>query len=388
MSRELSATRGEENILRAAVKHLHEVFDSPSVILLPDERDKIIYPKGKSLFGSLHGADLSIAQWVYDHGAPAGQGTDTLSGSDTLYLPMVGSERTLGVIALLPTDPRRVLIPEQQRLLQMFTSQIALALERVRLATQAQDILLRMETERLRNFLLSAISHDLRTPLAAIVGAAGGLISDTYQLDEAARKELAQTIQDEATHMSQLVNKVLEMARLESGTITLNREWQTLEELVGAALTELNGQLANHTVITQLPAELPLTLVDGLMIQGVLTNLIENAVKYTPAGSRIEIAAREVADGVIVSVADTGPGLTPGEEDRLFDKFYRASPESGTLGAGLGLAICRAIINAHGGRIWAENRPEGGAVFRFLIPRQASPPRLEIEDEVDVAAHD
>src|SRR5206468_4037868 len=131
---------------------------------------------------------------------------------------------------------------------------------------------------------------------------------------------------------------------LESGTITLNREWQTLEELVGAALTELDGQLANHTVITQLPAELPLTLVDGLMIQGVLTNLIENAVKYTPAGSRIEIAAWEAADGVIVSVADTGPGLAPGEEDRVFDKFYRASPESGTLGAGLGLAICRAII--------------------------------------------
>jgi two-component system sensor histidine kinase KdpD len=193
MSRELSATRGKENILRAAVKHLHEVFDSPSVILLPDERDTIIYPKSKSLFGSLHGADLGIAQWVYDHGAPAGRGTDTLSGSDTLYLPMVGSERTLGVIALLPTDSRRVLVPEQQRLLQMFASQIALALERVELATQAQDTLLHMETERLRNVLLSAISHDLRTPLAAIVGAASGLLNDTYQLDAAAHKELVQS---------------------------------------------------------------------------------------------------------------------------------------------------------------------------------------------------
>jgi two-component system sensor histidine kinase KdpD len=339
MSRELSATRGKKNILRAAVKHLHEVFDSPSAILLPDERDTIIYPRGKSLFGSLHGADLGIAQWVYDHGAPAGRGTDTLSGSDTLYLPMVGSERTLGVIALLPTDPRRVLVPEQQRLLQMFASQIALALERVELATQAQDTLFRMEAERLRNALLSTISHDLRTPLAAIVGAAGGLLSKTYQLNDEARKELVQTIQDEATRMSGLVNKVLEMAGLESGTVMLNRDWQTLEELVGAALTELDGQLAHHPVVTSLPAELPLIWVDGLMIQRVLTNLLKSGCSRSSTaraqraepwgrGSGLRSAALSSMRTAAVSGPRTGPRAGPSSGFSFQDRHRRCCSRS------------------------------------------------------------
>ncbi len=387
MTRELSATRGEEAILRAAVKHLYEVFDSPCVNLLPDERGKITYPTTKSQFGSLHGADLAIAQWVHDHGTPAGRGTDTLPAGDTLYWPLSGSEQTLGVLAILPTDPRRVLAPEQQRLLQLFANQIGLALERVRLAAQAQDSLLHVEAERLRNFLLSAISHDLRTPLAAIVGAADGLGGNTCRLDEAARKELVETIKDEAAYMSRLVTKVLDMARLESGRIALNREWQTLEELVGAALTELGSQLIHHPVVTRLPADLALIFVDGIMIQSVLVNLLENAIKYTPAGSEIEITAEEESEGVIVSVADRGPGLSPGEEERVFDKFYRANPESANLGVGLGLAICRAIVDAHGGRIWTERRPTGGAVFRFLIPSHGAPPRVGIEGEADAAAY-
>jgi two-component system sensor histidine kinase KdpD len=265
----------------------------------------------------------------------------------------------------LPTDPRRVFAPEQQRLLQLFANQIGLCLERVRLAAQAQDSLLRVEAERLRNTLLSAISHDLRTPLAAIVGAAGALGSDTWQLDEAARKELAETIKDEAAYMSRLVNKVLEMARLESGTIALHREWQTLEELVGAALNELGSQLIHHPVVSRLPADLALIFVDGLMIQSVLVNLLENAIKYTPSGGGIDITAEEETEGVIVSVSDSGPGLAPGEDKRVFDKFYRTQRESANLGVGLGLAICRAIVDAHGGRIWVEPGTTGGRSFDF-----------------------
>ncbi len=249
----------------------------------------------------------------------------------------------------------------------LFASQIALALERVELATQAQDTLLRMEAERLRNVLLSAISHDLCTPLAAIVGAAGGLLSKTYQLNDEVRKELVQTIQDEATRMSGLAN---------------------LGGACRGGPDRARWTAPHHPVVTSLPAELPLIWVDGLMIQRVLTNLLENAVKYTPPQSRIEIAAEEVTEGVIVSVTDNGPGLPPGEEERVFDKFYRTSPENGTLGAGLGLAICCAIVDAHGGRIWAENRYSGGAVFRFLIPRHASPPQVEeVEDDADAAVH-
>jgi len=187
--------------------------------------------------------------------------------------------------------------------------------------------------------------------------------------------------------MSRLVNKVLEMARLESGTIALNREWQTLEELVGAALNELGSQLIHHPVVSRLPADLALIFVDGLTIQSVLVNLLENAVKYTPSGGGIEITAEEETEGVIVSVADSGPGLAPGEEKRVFDKFYRIQRESGNLGVGLGLAICRAIVDAHGGRIWVEPGPTGGAIFRFLIPRHTPPPRVGVEDDTETAAY-
>jgi len=379
MSRELAATRGEGNLVRIAVKHVAEVFEAQAVILLPNDTGSIVYPKDEGSAQSCHGSDLSIAQWVYDHGQMAGQGTDTLPGGEVIYLPLKASSGMIGVLALLPLNPARIALPEQQRLLDTFTSQISLALERVRLAMEAQNVQMKMETEQLRNSLLSAISHDLRTPLAAIVGASSSLVRDGNTLASHARQELGQTIYDEAIRMAGLANNLLDMARLESGAVVLNRQWQPLEEVVGGALAGLTSRMVNHPVTIRLPHDLPLVEIDSMLIERVFANLLENAVKYTPPGTPITIAAASDQNELVVTVSDQGSGIPSGEEKRIFEKFHRVASEGNQGGAGLGLSICRAIVEAHGGRIWADNLPSGGAAFHFALPL-TEPPFIENEE--------
>ncbi|MFZ2301524.1 MAG: sensor histidine kinase KdpD [Gallionella sp.] len=373
MSRELAATRGEENILRIAVKHVSDVFEAQAAILLPNETGRIVYPRCEGIAQSCHGSDLSVAQWVYDHEQMAGQGTDTLPGGEMVYLPLKASSGMIGVLALLPLNPAKLALPEQQRLLETFVTQIALALERVRLAAEAHSAQLKIETEQLRNSLLSAISHDLRTPLAAIVGASSSLVRDSDRLDSRARHELSQAIYDEATRMAGLANNLLDMARLQSGTIVLNRQWQPLEEVVGGALAGLSSRLADHPVSVKLPRDLPLVEIDSLLIERVFANLVENAVKYTPPGTPIEISARSEQNELVVTVSDRGHGIPAGEEKRIFEKFHRVASEGNQGGAGLGLTICQSIVEAHGGRIWADNPPSGGAAFHFALPLTEAP---------------
>jgi two-component system, OmpR family, sensor histidine kinase KdpD len=380
MSRELAATRGEENIMRIAVKHVAEVFEAQVVLLLPDETGRIVYPRGAGVAESCHGSDLSVAQWVYDHGQSAGLGTDTLPGGDMLFLPLKSSSGMTGVLALLPLNPARIAVPEQQRLLETFTSQIALALDRVKLAAEAQSAQIQIETEQLRNALLSAISHDLRTPLAAIVGASSSLIQDNAKLDDHARHELSQAIFDGAMRMSGLANNLLDMARLEAGAVVLNRQWQPLEEVVGGALAGLSTRITNHPVTVKLPHDLPLVEIDSLLIERVFANLLENAVKYTPTGTPIEISAATDQNEMVVTVSDRGHGIPAGQEKRIFEKFHRIDAEGNRGGAGLGLSICRSIIEAHGGRIWADNLPTGGAAFHFTLPLAKTPPVIEHEE--------
>ena len=381
LSRELAATRGEENILRIAVQHVAEVFESQAAVLLPNATGRIVYPKDEGAPQSCHGSDLSVAQWVYDHGQMAGQGTDTLPGGEMVYLPLPGSSGTIGVLAILPLNPARIALPEQQRLLETFVSQIALALERVRLAAEAHVAQLKMETEQLRNTLLSAISHDLRTPLAAIVGASSSLVRDSDKLDEHARHELGQSIYEEAIRMAGLANNLLDMARLEAGAVVLNRQWQPLEEVVGGALAGMNSRMLNHPVRINLPHDLPLVEIDSLMIERVFANLLENAVKYTPSGTAIEISAATDQNQLVVTVSDHGPGIPAGEEERIFEKFHRVANEGNQGGAGIGLTICRSIVEAHGGRIWADNLPSGGAAFHFVLPL-SEPPSIENEETI------
>jgi len=381
MSRELAATRGEENIVRSAIKHLAEVFEAQAVVLLPNEADRVVYPQSDGTAQSCHGSDLSVAQWVYDHGQMAGQGTDTLPGGEMVYLPLKASSGVIGVLALLPLNPTRIALPEQQRLLETFTSQIALALERVRLAAEAQRAQVEIETEQLRNALLSAISHDLRTPLAAIVGASSSLVRDNDKLDDHARHELGQTIYDESIRMTGLANNLLDMARLEAGAVVLNRQWQPLEEVVGGALAGMSTRLANHPVNVKLPHDLPFIEIDSLLIERVFANLLENAVKYTPPGTPIEISAASNRNELLVTVSDQGHGIPAGEEKRIFEKFHRVASEGNQGGAGIGLTICRSIVEAHGGRIWADNLVSGGAAFHFALPL-SEPPLVEQEEIV------
>jgi two-component system, OmpR family, sensor histidine kinase KdpD len=317
--------------------------------------------------------DQGVAQWVYDHGQVAGQSTDTLSGASALYLPLIASRSAVGVLGIRPAQPRRFLEPDQLHLLETFASLTAQALERVGLAMEAQRAHVQAEAERMRSSLLSSVSHDLRTPLATITGALSSLQDDST-LAPAVRDELIETAYGEAERLNRLVGNLLDMTRIESGGVQAQKEWQPLEEVVGAAVTRLEDQLRDHPLTISLPPDLPLVSLDSVLIEQLLINVLENASKYTPPGSPIEITATATDAQVIVEVADRGPGIPPGDEQRVFEKFYRADTSSGHRGAGLGLAICRGIAAAHGGRIWTENRPGGGAAFRFVLPLDGTPP--------------
>jgi two-component system sensor histidine kinase KdpD len=372
MTRELAAARGLENMARLAVKHVSEVFDSQVVVLFPDPNGKLQYPKSESMSGSLHGADLGVAQWVQDHGEPAGMGTNTLPGTEALYLPLKG-QGVLGVLGVLPANPRRVLLPEQFHLLETFAGQLAISLERAHLAEQAQRAQVAAETEGLRNALLASISHDLRTPLAVISGASSSLAERGERLGADERKALALGIFEHSREMGKLVGNVLEMTRLEAGSIALKRDWHAISEIAGTLLRRMEEQLSEHPVEVDLPMDLPLVRVDAALIEQVLGNLLDNAVKHTPDGTRIRLRVDKRDEALLVSVEDGGPGLPEGDPEQLFAKFHRGSSEGSVSGVGLGLAICRAIVRLHGGDIWAERRPEGGAAFRFTLPLEEAP---------------
>jgi two-component system, OmpR family, sensor histidine kinase KdpD len=375
-TRELSGTRQIDDVARVAIRHIGEEFEGQSVILLPDAGGNIAYPRGDGIQYSYHGADLAVAQWVFDHGKVAGAGTDTLPGSEAVYFPMQGVAGSVAVLAMLPINLRRVFLPEQQRLLDTFITQIVQAIERIDLAEQTQSANVRAETEGVRNALLNAISHDFRTPLASIIGAASSLMDEATVLSPEARSELLKTIHDEGRRMTRLADNILSMARLESGMVRLKLEWVPLEEIVGSVLTRLRSRLTERKVEVKLPDDLPMLSVDPVLIDQVLENLLWNALKYTPEGTPIEIGAVANANGTEVWVADRGPGVAPGQEQKVFEKFNRGNLEAAQSGVGLGLSICRAIVTAHGGKISVENRAGGGAVFRFTLPAAGSPPGL------------
>ena len=368
MSRELAATRSFGNLARVAIRHVAETFASNATILMPDAQGHLRLPHGTAPTEALPSPDLSVAQWVFDHGRPAGLGTDTLPAALAQYLPLTGARRTLGVLAVRPTQKRRLMLPEQRHLLETFAGQIALAVERSQLAEEAEHARVVAETESLRNTLLASISHDLRTPLAVITGASSALNDPHLQLDPAARAELVRSIDGKAHEMSELISNVLDLMRFESGEVRLRRDWQTVDDLVGTALSRLEGRLGGRTLDVALPGELPPVHVDAPLVAQVIVNLLENAVKHTPPETQIRITAASDGDWISVGVEDNGPGLPPGDPEKLFAKFQRGREESNAGGAGLGLAICRAIINAHGGSISATQRFGGGARFVFTLP--------------------
>jgi len=371
MSRELASTRGLNELLAIAVRHISEVFRSQIVVLLPGVGGESLVPWGSGQF-TLDSNELGVSKWVHEHHQPAGLGTATLPGASALYLPLQAPRGPVGVLGIRPADRHALDAPDQLHQLETFSNQTALAIERANLADEAQQAQVRIETERLRNSLLSSVSHDLRTPLATIKGAATTILENGSKLDARTRQELLESVREEADRLNRLVQNLLEMTRLESGALQLRKEWHPLEEVIGAALSRLGKQLADRRVDTHVPTDLPLVPIDDVLIEQVLVNLLDNAIKYTPTSSPIRILATSTDEAVTVEVADHGPGLPRGEEDKVFEKFYRGLP--GGRGAGLGLAISQGIVKAHGGHIWAQNLPEGGVAFLFTLPLAGKPP--------------
>ncbi len=363
LARDLSAALTVEHISEVALRTFSGVFEARVGLALPDAADGV-HSAGT---GGLP-IDESIAQWTYDHGQAAGQGTDTLSAAKGCYLPLKAPMRVRGVLVLELTHRERLNDPQERRLLEACMSQLAIALERVHFVEVAQSTVVQMEGERMRNTLLAAISHDLRTPLTTLIGAADTALPHA---PPGPLTELLQGIHEQATSMQRLIENLLDMARMQERGVRLNRQWHSLEEIVGSALRQLREPLAQHVVCTALAAQLPWVEVDALLLERVLVNLLDNAAKYTPPGTRITVAASATTDTMVLEVSDTGPGRAPAN---LFEPFTRGQQESSVTGIGLGLALAKRIVEAHGGHIEAHPGATRGLHFIITLPAGTPPP--------------
>ena len=371
MSKALAMGRSEKDIASTSEQFIASTFHARSQILLPDKDGKLnalTHQQGMTPW------DDAIARWSFDKGLPAGAGTDTLPGVPYQILPLRSADKTHGLVVVEPGNLRQLMIPEQQRLLETFTLLVANALERLTLTASEELARMASERESLRNALLAALSHDLRTPLTVLFGQAEILTLDLAS-EGSPHARQASEIRQHVLNTTRLVNNLLDMARIQSGGFNLKKEWLTLEEVVGSALKMLEPGLL-HPINLSLPAPLTLIHVDGPLFERVLINLLENAIKYAGPQAQIGIDAQVESDHLQIDVWDNGPGIPQGQEQSVFDKFARGNKESAVPGVGLGLAICRAIVEVHGGTIAVYNRPQGGACFRVTLAQEA-PPELE-----------
>ncbi|MES3010256.1 MAG: DUF4118 domain-containing protein [Pseudomonadota bacterium] len=375
LTRDLSGALLASQVAELGEAAVRRNFGGQARVLTTDTNDQLA-----PVASAPPGFDASVADWVFRNAQPAGLATNTLAAQPWHYVPLKAPMRLRGVLALQPDQPRWLLIPEQVQQLDTLARQIAIALERVHYVEIAQQAVVDMASERLRNALLAAISHDVRTPLTALIGLAESLRQSQPPLT-APQAHAAQAIEAQARELSALVNNLLEMARLQSGTVNLRMDWQSVEEVVGTAIRAAGPALRGQPVLTDVPADLPLVEFDAALVERVLVNLLENAAKY--AQPPITVGARVTADALVVSVRDHGPGLPAalkGRTHELFDKFTRGQAESATPGVGLGLAICKAVVDAHRGHISAANAPGGGAEFSFSLPRKPPPAPMDASE--------
>ena len=375
LTRDLSAALLSSQVIELGEAAVQRNFGGLALVLVADVNDQLKLPADRP-----DDFDASVADWAFRNEQAAGLATTTLSAQPWHYIPLKATMRVRGVLALKPAQSRWLLIPEQLQQLDTLGRQIAIALERVHYVEIAQQALVQMASERLRNTLLAAISHDVRTPLTALIGLSEALQGSAPPLSEA-QGDIARAMTQQARQLSALVTNLLDMARLQNGSVKLHSEWQSAQELVGSAIRAAGHALAGAQVQTEVPADLPLVEFDAVLMERVLVNLLENAVKYGAGndGPSILVSASVTPDTFTVTVRDHGPGLPEsllGRESELFDKFTRGEVESATPGVGLGLAICKAVVVAHGGQIRAGNAPGGGAEFQVVLPRR-SPPAVE-----------
>lgn len=357
-------------ILATAVKQVNQIFDVETVILLADSGTPPTLPPGTAFSETAQNA----VRHTFTTGEASGYGTTLYPDSDVFFLPLATAQGKLGVLGVRPRVTGLEIAPEQRRLLETFAGQIAIALEHSKLSAQAEQARVLEATDRFRSALLSSISHDLRTPLAAIMGSVTSLQDKEAQLSPTARSDLLATIEEEAARLNRLVGNMLNMTRLEAGALKPERDWHSIEEVIGAALERLHTN--DRQVSVDIEPDLPLVPLDFVLIEQVMLNLLDNAIKFSPPGSPIEICARREGDLMRVSVSDHGVGIPASELENIFEKFHRVKA-SGAPGTGLGLSICKGIVEAHQGRIWAEQRREGGARFIFTLPA----PEFEMHHE-------
>lgn len=379
-SRKVAGVATLDDLLWAAAFQIASMLKLNVVLLLPEDGQlevRVGYPPEDRL----DSADLAAAQWCWEHNRPAGRGAETLPGGRRLFMPLRTSRGPVGAIGLDSERPGPLFTPDERRLLDALLDQTAVAIERVRLAQEIDDARVLAETERLRSALLASISHDLATPLAAILGAATSLQQYDELYEPSARRELVGTIRDEGERLGRFVRNLLDMTRLESGAIELNREMTDLGEAVGAALERCGRVLTDHHVVLDVAPDLPMLDLDPVLFEQVLVNLLDNAAKYTPAGSTVSIEARRQEADIVLQVRDEGPGIPPAELERIFGKFHRVPVgEHKRAGTGLGLAVCRGFVEALGGTIRADNRSDrSGAVFTLAFPADRAGERPEVE---------
>lgn len=368
LSRQLASTRGVDKLLDIGVHYIAEVFDSEIMAFLPE--DNVLTLRAKShLEHTLDEKEKSVAQWVYDLGQQAGLGTDTLPFSDALYLPLLASQGTMGVLRIQPKHRDRLFTPEQMSFLETCTSQIALTIEVDRLQEKNKQSEIEQKIDQTRNVLLQSVSQDLRAPLASIMLSASTQMQLAKELTPEYTKKIGQNIYNATEQLSRLINNLLQITYLESDSIKLQKDLNSIKDLITKVLKSSREKIGKTPIYIKVPVEIPNIPFDITLLEGVMENLLDNALKFAPASKPIEIFVYLAPQNqVVISIEDRGPGIVLDEEAKLFEKFYRGRLLTTEHGLGLGLAICKIIIEAHGGKIWAENRIGGGAAFRFSLP--------------------
>ncbi|MCM2358544.1 MAG: sensor histidine kinase KdpD [Geobacteraceae bacterium] len=366
LSRDLAAAADIEAILDAIVRNFDESFNGRLAILLPEGERLEIKAASRDLH--LDTKELAVADWAFRNRQPAGRGTETLVSAALLYLPLLTTASMLGVVGVKLKDEADYANPLSRRLLEAFASQATLAIERVRLAKQAEQAQILQARESLERALLNSVSHDLRTPLVSIIGVLDNLRDKVHTLADEARRELLDTAWEEAERLNRFVGNLLDMTRLEAGGVKLKEEPCDIQDLVGCALAAIEQRLGARKIELHLERDLPFVRMDLALMTQVLVNLLDNALKYSPPESSIRLAARVEGTVLTLEVADRGPGVPEADLHRVFDKFYRIPVPEGAGGTGLGLAICKGIVEAHGGKIRAENRAGGGLRVIVTLP--------------------
>jgi two-component system sensor histidine kinase KdpD len=367
LGRDLTAIVGVDAIARTVITHISETFNRDAAIFLPEKDGKLkVHASSPEL--TIADNELAVADWSFERGQIAGRGSDTLPEASMRYQPLQTARGIVGVLGVKPADSSNYLTTDQRRTLDAFANQAAIAIERARLVEQARQTEILEITDKLQSALLNSISHDLRTPLVSITGALSSLAEDSIHLNETTRRSLIETARGEADRLNRLVGNLLDMTRLEAGAMRVQSEPCDIQDMIGSALEQLGPRKANRSIIVNIPSELPFVSVDFVLISRVLVNVIDNALKYSPPDSSIELEAHAASGYIEIEVMDRGVGIPQEDLSRIFDKFYRVQRPDNITGTGLGLSISKGIVEAHGGFIAAENRPGGGTIMTIALP--------------------